>query len=146
MGGSGGVLERAAALVAEFEGLELEPYRCAAGFWMVGYGHRCAERAQPLTVAEAEALLLDDVRKADAALGDLVLSEGQRVALISFVFNVGATEFGRSTLRRLLLAGQVEAAADEFGRWVFAGSKPLAGLVRRRARERDIFLMGVGNG
>lgn len=134
------VLKRSALLIAEFEGMELHPYRCAAGYWTIGYGHRCAERAAPVTVAEAEALLLGDVRAAAAALDGLNLSEGQRVALVSFVFNVGAAAFKRSTLRRLLLAGQVDAAANEFGRWVFAGSRPLAGLVRRRARERDIFL------
>ncbi|HEN8705663.1 TPA: glycoside hydrolase family protein, partial [Pseudomonas putida] len=37
-------------------------------------------------------------------------------------------------------AGNYAAAADQFPRWNKAGGQVLAGLVRRRSAERDLFL------
>jgi len=53
---------------------------------------------------------------------------------------LGAANLESSTLRRLLNAGDHEAAAEQFPRWNKAGGKVLAGLVRRREAERDLFL------
>lgn len=68
------------------------------------------------------------------------LSQNQWDALMSFTYNLGAANLESSTLRRLLNAGNYAAAAEQFARWNKAGGQVLAGLVRRRAAERDLFL------
>jgi lysozyme len=60
-------------------------------------------------------------------------------ALVDFTFNLGCTSLRRSSLLRLVNAGDLEAAAREFARWVNVNGKPLAGLVRRRAAEAAMF-------
>ncbi|MNE64550.1 Lysozyme RrrD [compost metagenome] len=59
---------------------------------------------------------------------------------MSFTYNLGAANLQSSTLRRLLIAGNYAAAAEQFPRWNKAGGQVLAGLTRRRAAERDLFL------
>ena len=66
------------------------------------------------------------------------LTQGQYDALVSFSFNTGSVSV--STIRKKLLRGDYEGAANEFPRWVFAGGRRLAGLVRRREAERILFL------
>jgi lysozyme len=61
---------------------------------------------------------------------------------VSFTFNLGAGALRASTLRRRVLACDDEGAAAEFGKWVFAGGRKLAGLVRRRHAEAALFLAG----
>ncbi|MCY1305462.1 Lysozyme RrrD [compost metagenome] len=68
------------------------------------------------------------------------LSQGQFDALASFVFNLGSGNLQCSTLLRKLNAKDYAGAADEFPRWNKAGGKVLAGLTRRRAAERALFL------
>ena len=68
------------------------------------------------------------------------LTENQFSALVSFTFNLGAGALQRSTLRMKLNRGEVQGAADEFPKWLIAGGRILAGLVRRRAAERALFL------
>jgi lysozyme len=143
------VPEAAVALVKVFEGLALRPYRDAAGYPTIGYGHLLARDAatalprQEITEAEADALLRRDLARCAAALRRLVaveLSAQERAALVSFVFNVGAGAFQASTLRARLNRGERVGAADEFPRWVHAGGRRVPGLVRRRLAERALFL------
>jgi lysozyme len=68
------------------------------------------------------------------------LSQGQRDALASFVFNLGAARLAESTLLKRLNAGDALGAAQEFVRWIHAGGCPLKGLMRRRLAEATRFL------
>ena len=70
----------------------------------------------------------------------VLLTQGRYDALVSFSFNTGSNSV--STLRKKVLRGDYEGAANEFPRWVFAGGRRLAGLVRRREAERALFLSG----
>jgi len=128
-------------LIKDFEGFQSEPYLCPGGYWTIGYGHVIHARDRlryPITREQAEQLLRKDVRVAEAAVIRLItvsLSAGQCDALVSFTFNLGAGALQRSTLRRKLNRGEYEAVPEEFMRWVFAGGRRLAGLVRRRRAE-----------
>jgi len=87
--------------------------------------------------------LREDLREAEGAVRHLVdvpLSQGQFDALASFVFNVGPSAFGNSTLLRLLNGGDAAGAAEQFKRWNRGADGPLPGLVLRRAAERTLFL------
>jgi len=132
-------------LVQQWEGLRLTPYRDAAGLWTVGYGHLLGpgEPVESITHERAVELLDQDLQTARAAVDRLVtvpLTDQQRAALVSFVFNVGEGAFARSTLLRLLNAGDYDGAADQFTRWVYAGGQRLAGLENRRRHEQQVFL------
>ena len=77
------------------------------------------------------------VREVAAAIGEAPTTQGQFDALISFHYNTGAIR--KATLTRLHKAGDHAGAAVEFGKWVNAGGKRLAGLVRRRAEEAKLY-------
>lgn len=138
----------AKALVRRFEGLSLTRYVDASGLPHIGYGHliQPGEDWQSITTGQAEWLLDQDLAWAVKCVRDSVtapLTENERAALTSFVYNVGCGAFKDSTLLRLLNAGNDAAAADEFLRWNKAGGEVVQGLVDRRFIERDVFL-GVG--
>lgn len=97
------------------------------------------------TGAECEVLLRQDLRDAERAVKRRVrvpITQGQYDSLVSFTFNVGEGNLAASTLLRKLNAGQCLAAADQFGRWVYAKGVKLPGLVKRRAAEEARFREG----
>lgn len=140
---------RGVSLVKEFEGLETTAYPdpgnpVSGEPWTIGYGHtRGVCKGDTCTEDQATEWLRGDLKDAEGAvkhLVDVVLSQNQFDALVSFVFNCGASAFGNSTLLRMLNQGSYLGAADQLPRWNRGASGPLPGLVRRRAAERDLFL------
>jgi len=133
------------ALIKQFEGLRTCAYLDAAGIWTIGYGHTGDEVRSGFRIdaAQADALLRKDLGTAEEAVRAWVtqpLAQPSFDALVSFVFNVGATAFAGSTLLRKLNEGDMEGAAAEFERWRYAGGRVLPGLLRRRIAERTLFL------
>ena len=115
----------------------------------IGYGHtgtnakgESLQEGDTVTPEQAKRLLYEDVLWAEDAVNEqrLHLTQNQFDALVSFVFNVGATAFAHSTLLKKLKSCDFEDAADEFLRWNKAGGKALRGLTTRREVERDLFL------
>ena len=137
--------EKGLAIIKESEGLSLLPYICPGGEISIGYGNRShAAEFDIITEAQAEQFLQEDLEETYYHLAittqHLVLTDNQWSALVSFVFNVGIGQFIQSTLKRKLQAGDYEGAANEFRKWVYAKSKKLPGLVKRREKERSLFL------
>ncbi|KAA5937595.1 lysozyme [Pantoea sp. Bo_2] len=132
-------------LIKQFEGLRTEAYLCPAGVWTIGYGHTArVKEGDTCTAAQAEAWLITDVVDAENAVKSLVkveLNQHQFDALVSFTFNLGRGNLASSTLLTRLNAGSFTAAADQFGRWVFAKNVLQPGLVKRRAAEKALFLL-----
>lgn len=130
-------------LIKRFEGLRLLAYKCPAGIPTIGYGTtRGVKMGQTITPERAEQLLHEDVARLEEYITELVqapITQGQWDALSSFTYNLGPANLERSTLLRLLNAGDYQGAAAEFDRWTRAGGKILTGLVRRRAAERALF-------
>jgi lysozyme len=135
--------DAAAKLIRRFEGLRLDAYRCPAGVWTVGYGHtKDVLPGLTVTVPEAEALLLEDMDTADEAIRrhcTAYLRNNQRAALISFIFNVGAGAFAKSTLLRKLNQGDHASVPAELLRWNKASGTVLRGLVLRREAEANLW-------
>lgn len=136
-------------LTKEFEGLRLEAYQDCAGIWTIGYGHTgqdvLADRR--VTEAEASALLTMDLRDAIGCVNRAVedgaeLAQHEFDALVDFCFNVGRRRFQQSSLLRYVNQGDFASAAHEFSLWVNVNSKPVPGLVRRRAAEAALFRGG----
>jgi lysozyme len=138
-------------------------YLCPAGVPTIGFGSTRhidgtpiyyadpgeAPPAETITQEEAEALLLHEIHMScEPTLNRLVrvpLAQDQFDALVSFVFNVGSSNFANSTLLRLLNAGDYHGASDQLLRWIHGGGRVLQGLVERRQDERSLFLTGMEN-
>lgn len=139
--------DKGLTIIKRSEGLRLDAY-FLAGQWLIGYGHAgTAENGMTITKAEAERLLLADVKDAEAAVRDLVnvpLNENEFSALVSLAYNTGRQGFAETDLLRRLNEGDRKGAADEFTHIVWASVEgervALAALKRRRVAERTLFL------
>lgn len=137
-------------LIKEFEGFRAKAYRDSVGVWTIGYGTTAAagvgvtpHEGMTITKAEAERYLKVTVDKFAAQILPKIkvpVSDNQFAALVSLAYNIGPGAFAKSTVLRLLNAGDVSGAADAFRMWNKAGGKVLAGLTRRREAERALFL------
>ena len=132
-------------LIKTFEGLELEAYMpTPIDVPTIGYGHtKTAKMGMKITEAGAEALLKQDLAWVESVVNKNVtapLTQPQYDALCSFVYNLGGTNFKRSTLLKKLNNKDYKGAADELLRWDKQGSEVLRGLTHRREAERALFL------
>ena len=129
-------------LIKKFEGLRLAAYQDSVGVWTIGYGHtEGVKKGDKISAEQADALLMHDLAIFQRGVNRAVnvpLTQGQFDALVSFAFNLGVGALQGSTLLRKLNAGS--DASSEFERWVYAGGVQLAGLVRRRGAERELFV------
>lgn len=130
--------------IADEEGFSPHVYADVGGHRAIGYGHLLTplDQRTHVTREQAFALLRRDVRVAERAVNRLVqveLNQNQFDALVSLVFNIGASAFERSTLLLLLNSGDYAGAADQFRVWRIGGGKVLDVLIRRRAREAERF-------
>ena len=142
--------ERGIEMVKIFEGLALRPYVCAGGVNSVGYGATRGSDGRPIrmdmepvTKDVGLQLLLNDLAKVERSVGRLIkigLNSNEFSSLCSFCYNVGSGNLQMSTLRSKLNRGDRDGAADEFPKWRRAGGRILAGLVRRREMERQLFV------
>ncbi|MDD2879386.1 MAG: lysozyme [Rhodoferax sp.] len=120
------------------------PYICPAGFWTVGFGHLCKPDHPPISEAEAEVYLAQDLMTALTATLRYcpVLateSDSRLAAIVDFTFNLGAGRLQASTLRRRINQQDWAVAGKELRRWVYGGGRVLPGLVTRR--EADVLLL-----
>jgi lysozyme len=133
-------------LIKRSESCRLDAYLCPAGIPTIGYGHTGdVKLGHRITQHQADTILAYDLERFEADLTVLLtgyapVTENQFSALVSFAFNVGTAALGGSHLLAHVRAGEVQAAAGEFGKWVHAAGKVLPGLVARRAAERALFL------
>ncbi|MDH4571093.1 lysozyme [Salinicola acroporae] len=151
-GACGLALSISIGVVKHYEGTELESYPDPVGIPTICTGHTgpTVEIHQTKTAEECDTLLAGDLGAAFDTIDREVSPEinatmppTRRAALASFIFNVGPGAFHQSTLLARLNAGQTHAACDQLSRWVYAQGKKLAGLVKRRAAERELCLAGL---
>lgn len=131
-------------LIMKFEGCKLGAYFCPAGVLTIGYGHTGADVKQgdKITEADAERLLLKDLKKFCDAVAEMVsvdINDNQFSALVCIAFNIGADALKKSTLMKNVNAKSFAKAAAEFDKWNKAAGVVLTGLVKRRAAERALF-------
>ena len=137
-------------LIINFEGFSGKPYLCPAGIPTIGFGSTRYSDGTKVTLSdhevtkeEALSILRGTLESFEKTVNTFVkpkLTQNQFDALVSFVYNVGSGNFSSSTLLVKLNQGRYLEAANEFLKWNKAGGKPLSGLIRRRAAERELFL------
>jgi len=114
--------------------------------WTIGWGST-GSGIGPGTIwtqADCDARLEADLARlaseVHAAIGAAATSQAQFDALVSFHYNTGA--IARATLTQRHRAGDFAGARAQFGRWIHAGGRPLAGLRKRRAAEAELYGSG----
>jgi len=135
-------------LIKTFEGLRETAVRLPDGRWTIGYGHvRTAREGLAVTAADAEALLVHDLKPIEAAISAMVfapLMQNQFDALVSLAYNISLGQFRDSEIVGHLNAGNHLAAANAFDVWrrarLHGRVMVVDALVRRRAAEKALFL------
>ncbi len=141
-------------LTKDSEGFISHAYDDPVGFCTIAYGHLI--RKSPCRIQSSLApefrgkisepfgtgLLTKDMEIAEVAIQNALGKEprdGEFAALVDFVFNVGVTNFKKSTLLKRINQGQYEKVPYEFRRWSKASGQVLPGLVKRREAEIALF-------
>jgi lysozyme len=142
-------------LTKKSEGFRRHLYEDAARYCTIAYGHLVKklpcdgtepiEFVRGLSEPAGSKLLDSDMIRARQAVTVLVktgMTDGQYGALCDFVYNVGATNFGKSTLLRELNQHHMDDVPIQFRRWILANGKELSALKARREREIELFFEG----
>lgn len=138
-----------ASLVGGFEGYRNYAYFDPVNIPTACFGATKNPDNTPIKIGQAfsyeqcEELLYNDLFKhRNIVLGnvDVSLTEPQKVALTSFVYNVGEGNFKSSTFLRKINNGYDvgKACKEELPRWVYAKGIKLNGLIKRRQKEAEI--------
>jgi lysozyme len=137
------------ALIKRFEGCRLKSYRCPSGIWTIGFGNTFYENGDKvkegdvITQQRAEELakfIIDQFAVSIAPFIQKTLTENQFSACVSLAYNIGTGGFKRSSVFKKLNVNPTDATiADSFRLWNKGGGKILAGLVKRREAEIQLY-------
>lgn len=139
------ISENGKNLIKNFEGLKLNSYKCSSGVLTIGYGHTGSDVKENMIISkeEAEKLFDSDIVIHSNNVSKLVrvkLTQNQFDALVSFEYNIGYGNFSKSTLLKKLNLQDYKGASNEFDKWIYSKKKKLNGLVKRRNKEKELFL------
>jgi lysozyme len=132
------ISENGLSLIRGFEGFRSSAYKDTAGNWTIGYGHKILpheEYPAGVTPAQADALLLQDVREAEKYVTQLApqANQNQFDALVDFCFNLGWTRL------KTMLSHGWEQVPTQMMRWDLSNGVHQSGLTERRAAEVKLF-------
>ena len=137
------ISEEGISLIKNYEGCRLEAYQDSVGIWTIGYGViKGVKKGDQINQEEADHLLKEELPEYEGYINDMIkvpLEQCQFDALVCWVYNLGPNNLKDSTLLRILNDGDYDGVPEQIKRWNKAGGKVLAGLVKRRAAEADLF-------
>lgn len=133
-------------LIKKYEGFSSKPYLCPAGVPTIGYGTtyysngtKVTLQDKPITRETADALLLNYViNEIYPHIRDLILTDNQKEALVSLIYNIGWPAFSKSKCYKAIQKGDWATAYQEWD-WIKGGGKVLLGLIKRRTEEKYLF-------
>lgn len=136
--------EKGLNFIKSFEGFSSTAYLCPAGYETIGYGHLIKKNEEFTSISDSEALelLRKDILHAENKVNRLThveLTQNQFDAIVSFVFNVGAGAYQRSTLRAKINRREHQEASLEFMKWIRVNGVVSKGLVNRRFAEAELY-------
>jgi len=137
-------------LIKKYEGFSSKPYLCPAGVPTIGYGSthysdgtKVTMNDKPITKETADALLLNYVlNEINPHIRDLTLTDNQKEAITSLIYNIGWPAFSKSKCYKAIKAGDMCTAYVEW-EWIKGGGKVLPGLIKRRAEEKYMFFCEI---
>lgn len=132
-------------LIKSFEGCSLVAYQDQGGVWTIGFGHTSPDLKEGMTWTSDQACeaLEADLAFTKARVAWLIkvpVNDNQYSACVCLAFNIGTGAFAKSTLLAMLNFERFPEAAEQFLVWDKISGVPNAGLLRRRASERELFL------
>ena len=127
-------------LIKQLEGCRLTAYKCSAGVPTIGYGHTAGVKmGQTISQVQAESYLKDDLMKYETKVMKYYdkyrFNQNEFDALVSFAYNVGSIDqltAGGTRSRKVI--------AEKMLSYCKASGKTNTGLLRRRQKERALFL------
>lgn len=154
-------------LIKKYEGLHdgdkktphLQPQKDPVGIWTIGWGHAIKYKGRllkgevdkkiaynlfpALTLEQAELLLEQDLAyyiKIVNTTVKSIITQNQKDALTSFVYNVGGANFSSSTLLKKVNSNPSDPSiTEEFKKWKFSQGQLLNGLLIRRIDEAKLY-------
>jgi GH24 family phage-related lysozyme (muramidase) len=113
-------------------------------YWTIGWGHYGpdVQAGMTITQAQADSMLVADLAKYEAYVNNsnyvpvtAQLNQNQFDALVSFCYNCG-----NGSLKKLCAGRTIAEIAQNITKYNKAGGNVLAGLVRRRQEELELFI------
>ena len=143
------VSDRGVKLIKQFEGCRLTAYYDSVGVITIGYGTTNSDKSitgttikkgMTISKATAEKWLKASLNKKYAPKvnkydGHYKWTQNEFDALISFAYNIGSIDQLTANGSRTK-----QVIANKIPEYCHAGGKKLAGLVKRRIAERNLFL------
>lgn len=137
-------------LIRKYEGFSATPYLCPAGVATIGYGTTVYPNGGKVsmmdikcTEEEANIFLNHYVQNNILPnIKDLSLTDNQREALVSLIYNIGWNAFRKSKCYEAIKNKNWGVAYKEWD-WITGGGKVLNGLIKRREEERYLFFMDI---
>lgn len=145
----------AETIIKKFEGKKLKAYKDSANIYTIGFGSTYnIDEKRPVqandVITDETALrwlkiAIQDKVKAIKEIVKVTLNQNQLDSLTSLAYNIGLSNFKKSTLVKLLNAGESkQKVSEQFLRWNKATVNgkliELAGLTNRRKLEQELFL------
>lgn len=135
-------------------GCQTRVYRDSAGYPTIGVGHLIMDDEDFKEFVEYDRdmlmqLFAQDLLDTEEYVSMYVtapITRFQFDALVSFTFNLGPTNFRRSTLLKRVNAGRHAEVPGQLARWNRAGGEVVRGLVRRREAEGILYDTGEYRG
>ncbi|WP_052091955.1 lysozyme [Paenibacillus sp. FSL H7-0357] len=132
-------------LIKSFEGCRLKAYKPVPTeeYWTIGWGHYGPDikAGMTMTQAQADSMLVADLAKYEAYVNNPAyvpvtaqLNQNQFDALVSFCYNCGS-----GSLKKLCAGRTIVEIAQNITKYNKGGGNVLAGLVRRRQVELELF-------
>ncbi len=157
-------------LIKEFEGYKNQAYKCSAGYWTIGYGHKLTTKDdfariaqginrkdatdkditganRELTLKECEDILKQDLRVFCDGVRMAInnkATQNQFNAMVSLAYNIGLGAFKGSSVLKYHKIGNYKDASEWFLAWKNATingvKKPI--LLPRREKEKALYEKG----
>jgi len=131
------------SLLKKFEGCKLEAYLDAVDVPTIAYGRtKDVKIGDICTQQQAEDWLEEELVEYEGYVEKAVtvpLEQHHFDSLVSWTYNLGPSNLTRSSMLRVLNASDYDNVPEQIMRWNKAGGRVLAGLVRRREAEAEMF-------
>lgn len=132
-------------IIKEFEGVRLKAYKGLSGAFLIGYGHMPGvHKGMKISQKQAEKLLKEDLNRFERDVTRHVkvpITENQFSAMVCLSYNIGSGNFHKSTVLRKINNNLPTEAADAILMWNKVNKKVNPHQVKRRERERALFIM-----
>lgn len=136
-------------LIKKYEGCRLKAYKDAVGILTIGYGTTVypdgtsVKDGDVITQGQADAYMNHYIMNHIMPyIKDLTLTENQKTAVISLIYNIGAPAFLKSKCYKAIKAKDWGTAYKNWD-WITGGGKVLNGLIKRREEERFLFFLDI---